>query len=98
MTYTGLLTALLGFIYAVVVLVNASIGNAVQGWSSLMVVILLFSGTQMLMMGVLGEYLWRTLSEARKRPRFTIEAVTGHNKQQYAADNSYPSGEMTIGE
>jgi len=98
MSYAGLVIALLGFVYAIVILVTALKGNAIEGWSSLMVVILLFSGTQMLMMGVLGEYLWRTLSEARKRPRFTIEAVTGHNKQQYAADDSYPSGEMTIGE
>ena len=30
----------------------------------------------MLMMGVLGEYLWRALDEARRRPRYTIEATT----------------------
>jgi dolichol-phosphate mannosyltransferase len=31
---------------------------------------------QMLMMGILGEYLWRTLDESRRRPRFLIEGTT----------------------
>ena len=30
----------------------------------------------MLMMGVLGEYLWRALDESRRRPRYLIEATT----------------------
>ncbi len=34
-------------------------------------------GVQMTMMGVLGEYLWRALDEAKRRPRFLIEATTG---------------------
>jgi dolichol-phosphate mannosyltransferase len=39
-----------------------------------MVVILVVGGMQMLMMGVLGEYLWRALDETRKRPLYIIEA------------------------
>jgi polyisoprenyl-phosphate glycosyltransferase len=31
----------------------------------------------MVMMGVLGEYLWRALDESRRRPRYLIEATTG---------------------
>ena len=31
---------------------------------------------RMVMMGVLGEYLWRALDESRRRPRYLIEAVT----------------------
>jgi hypothetical protein len=34
-------------------------------------------GVQMVMMGVLGEYLWRALDESRRRPRYLIEATTG---------------------
>ena len=41
-----------------------------------MVAVLLIGGLQMIMLGVLGEYLWRTLEEARRRPRFLIEATT----------------------
>jgi polyisoprenyl-phosphate glycosyltransferase len=45
----------------------------VAGWTSLMVVLLTVSGVQTLMMGILGEYLWRNLEESRRRPRFVIE-------------------------
>jgi hypothetical protein len=41
-----------------------------------MVAVLLLGGMQMLMMGVLGEYLWRALDEARHRPRYLIEEST----------------------
>jgi dolichol-phosphate mannosyltransferase len=41
-----------------------------------MVAVLVIGGVQMLMMGVLGEYLWRTLDESRRRPRFLIEETT----------------------
>ena len=41
-----------------------------------MVVILLLSGVQMVMLGVLGEYLWRTLDESRRRPLYVVETRT----------------------
>ncbi|MBI2509936.1 MAG: glycosyltransferase, partial [Betaproteobacteria bacterium] len=59
--------ALAGFVYSGLVVANAIGGHPVEGWSSLMVVLLLFSGIQMLMMGALGEYLWRALDESRRR-------------------------------
>lgn len=77
MSYLGFLTALGGFAYAGVVVRNAIGGHPIQGWSSLMVVVLVFSGMQMVMMGVLGEYLWRALDESRRRPRYLIEATAG---------------------
>ena len=40
-----------------------------------MVVVLVVGGIQMLMMGVLGEYLWRALDESRRRPRYLIESA-----------------------
>ena len=41
-----------------------------------MVVVLVVGGIQMIMMSILGEYLWRALDEARSRPRYIIEAET----------------------
>ena len=76
MSLLGAGTAVLGFAYAAVVVVNAIRGLPPQGWSSLMVVVLIVGGLQMIMMGVLGEYLWRTLDESRRRPRFLIEDQT----------------------
>ena len=42
-----------------------------------MVAVLLIGGGQMIMLGVLGEYLWRTLDESRRRPRYFIEDSWG---------------------
>jgi dolichol-phosphate mannosyltransferase len=75
-SYLGSAVALAGFIYAAVVFFNALTGQPPQGWTSLMIVVLLVGGTQMIMMGVLGEYLWRALDESRHRPRYWIEATT----------------------
>ena len=81
MSYVGFVTALMGFGYAAFIIVNALGGARVEGWSSLMVVVLVFSGIQMLMMGVLGEYLWRALDESRRRPRYLIEATAGSERR-----------------
>jgi hypothetical protein len=47
----------------------------VSGWSSMMTVILLVSSFQMISIGVLGEYLWRTLDSSRNRPIYLIDKV-----------------------
>ncbi len=77
MSYVGFIVALLGFVYAAFVVFNAFRGVPAQGWSSLMVVLLVVGGLQMLMLGILGEYLWRALEESRHRPRYIIEDVVG---------------------
>lgn len=75
MSYTGLSLSALGFLWAVVVFIS-HIANPhpVSGYASLMCVILVIGGIQMIMLGVLGEYLWRTLDEARHRPKYFIES------------------------
>ena len=76
MSYLGFLVAVLGFLYAGGIIINALNGNPVQGWSSLIVMVLVLGGIQMVMMGILGEYLSRALDESRRRPRYIIEATT----------------------
>lgn len=74
----GILFALLGFAYAGITMGRSLFyGSPVEGWSSLMVAVLVIGGVQLLMLGVLGEYLWRTLDEVRARPRYQLEAVAG---------------------
>jgi dolichol-phosphate mannosyltransferase len=80
MVYIGIIIAILGFLYALVVVVNFMIGRSTpEGWPSLMVVILVVGGLQMFMMGILGEYLWRALDESRNRPKYIIEKEMGRN-------------------
>lgn len=76
MSLMGAISAFLGLLYAFHVFINALKGNPIQGWSSIMIVVLILGGFQMSMMGMLGEYLWRTYDETRGRPRYVIEKNT----------------------
>jgi dolichol-phosphate mannosyltransferase len=76
MSFAGLLCALAGLLYSLLIFFSALRGHPVEGWASLMIVVLLMGGVQMMMMGMLGEYLWRTYDETRARPRYVIEKNT----------------------
>jgi len=72
----GFLLASLGFLYALVIMILRFISYVpIAGWASLIVVVLVTSGTQLLLIGILGEYVWRTLDESRRRPPFIIQAL-----------------------
>ena len=51
------------------------IGTPIAGYASLMCVVLFSSGLILLMLGILGEYIWRVLEESRSRPAFIIDEV-----------------------
>jgi dolichol-phosphate mannosyltransferase len=75
MSVVGVLFALGGFGFAAFVVVARLLGFVVAGtgYAALMTVLLVGFGLLMLMLGVMGEYLWRTFDEARGRPRFIVE-------------------------
>jgi dolichol-phosphate mannosyltransferase len=76
MSLLGIAFALLGFLYAVVVFVTRLFFQTpMKGWAPLMIVVLMIGGFQMLMLGVIGEYVWRTLAQVRSRDPYVIEAV-----------------------
>lgn len=75
MSVLGFLTAGTGFMYALYVFWSFIHGSPVEGWSSLIVAVLVVGGVQMMMLGILGEYLWRTFDESRKRPQYVVEYV-----------------------
>ncbi|HXZ27371.1 MAG TPA: hypothetical protein VEG08_05155, partial [Terriglobales bacterium] len=93
MSYLGMLVAVLGFLYALVVLVDRLFfAQLVQGWTSLMLVVLILGGLNMMMLGIIGEYLWRTLDEARGRPRYVLETTLNVASPAPAAQASGPAG------
>jgi dolichol-phosphate mannosyltransferase len=77
MSSLGLLMAISGFTYALVVIIGRLVGwSALQtetGFAALMTVLLVGQGTILLMLGVLGEYLWRSFDESRGRPRYVLQ-------------------------
>ena len=50
-------------------------GIDVPGYTSLMVIVLILGGVQLLTLGILGEYIWRGVDESRKRPLYLISEL-----------------------
>lgn len=72
----ALLLSVVAVVYALVIIVLRVAGQIeLTGWSALMVVLLFLSAFQMVAIGILGEYLWRTLEASRKRPPFVIDEI-----------------------
>ncbi len=70
----GFLSLIVGFIWAVVVLIAKLKGNIpVSGFTTLFLFNLISFGVVMMSMGTLGEYLWRTFDASRNRPTYIIE-------------------------
>ena len=74
MTYIGVIFDLFALALFIGVLTEYfTKGVPILGWASLMCVILLSSGLILSMLGILGEYVWRTLDASRSRPPFIID-------------------------
>ncbi len=61
-------------------------GVPIDGWASLMCVLLLSAGLILSMLGILGEYLWRTLDASRSRPPFIIDEEKEPKSQERAGE------------
>ena len=73
-TYFGLLIGAGAALYLTVVVVRTLLfGNEVPGYPSLLAVILLLGGTQLLTLGIIGEYLARVFNEVKRRPLYLTE-------------------------
>lgn len=68
-TFLGIIFSIIAFVLILVILIqNLLYGNAVQGWTSTICVILLLGGIQLFSIGILGKYLDKTYMESKKRP------------------------------
>ncbi len=73
-TYSGLISALLAFIYASHFLIKTVFfGEPVHGFPTLIVSMLLLGGMQLMAVGVLGEYIGRIFLESKQRPLYLLE-------------------------
>jgi dolichol-phosphate mannosyltransferase len=72
----GFVVAFSAFIYAGWVLYSWAFHHIpVKGYAPIVILLSFTGGIQMIMLGVLGEYLWRTLDESRRRPAFVIDEI-----------------------
>ena len=73
-TYVGLGTALLAFGYGMWIIAKTlAWGDPVQGWPTMMAVVLFLGGVQLMALGVIGEYLGRLYLEAKQRPLYLVQ-------------------------
>jgi glycosyltransferase involved in cell wall biosynthesis len=69
----GLITSALGVLYSVTIVISWFRGETpFAGWAPIMIAILLVGGLIMVMLGVIGEYVWRINEEVRKRPNYVV--------------------------
>jgi len=46
-----------------------------QGWAPIMMLLLIIGGLIMIMLGILGEYIWRIFDEVKNRPNYIIKDI-----------------------
>jgi len=72
--FLGMFIASLGFIYAIYTLVHKLIDPSLPtGWASLIIVISFFSGVQLILLGVIGEYIGKVLMSINQLPQYSVK-------------------------
>ena len=88
----------LGFVFALLSLIGIGYTfygwfflNTVSGWASVMTVVLVLGSVQLLVLGLLGEYIGRMFIETKRRPNFLIDRVVASRSERKAATMAEPS-------
>nr|MCR5101248.1 glycosyltransferase [Butyrivibrio sp.] len=70
----GVLFCFLAFVLIVVIVIRTLlIGDPTSGWPSLVCIISMISGVQLLCLGIVGQYLSKTYLEVKKRPIYLVK-------------------------
>lgn len=81
--WLGLFSASVGFLLTSwVVLSKLTTATVPQGWASTIAVVLFVGGAQLIMLGVLGEYLARVYDEVRRRPLYVVRSRKGFRENK----------------
>lgn len=77
-TIMGLIVSVSAFIYMIAIIIKTLIwGDEVQGFPTLIVIILFLGGVQLLSLGIIGEYIGRIFNETKKRPPYFASEYNG---------------------
>ncbi|WP_173468716.1 glycosyltransferase family 2 protein [Fibrobacter succinogenes] len=79
-TFLGMFFAVVGFIYAIVIVVQRIIGDiTVAGWSSIIALMLIIGGSILMMLGLIGEYIGRIYICINDSPQYVIKEIAGRS-------------------
>lgn len=92
-SFLGCIVSGVAYIYILILVIKTLLyGNETSGYPSLMCAILFMGGIQLIMIGVLGEYIGRIFSETKKRPLYLVDEYNG-KKESILDNHVYESGE-----
>lgn len=87
--YSGLLISLGSFIYMIYILVTTlTSGNPTPGFPTLTILILFLSGTQLIFLGVMGEYIGKIYNEVKQRPPYLIQEYFSQDDEVTRNENN----------
>ena len=90
-TALGVAIATGGLLYATVLIVRSLFGvSTPSGWPTVAVIVLLLGGAQLIVIGVIGEYLWRAVEETRSRPLYVVRDIWGSTPASETARGGLP--------
>jgi polyisoprenyl-phosphate glycosyltransferase len=76
MSLIGFMTSFSGLLYATTVVYSYFVHQTpFKGWAPIMMVLLIMGGIIMVMLGVIGEYIWRIYDEVKRRPNYIIRNI-----------------------
>ena len=82
-TYLGVFFAFVAFIYMIIIIAKTILyGDPVQGYPSMISVVLFLGGLQLFSLGILGEYIGRIFLETKKRPLYIIDNYESFEKKE----------------
>lgn len=90
-TLLGFTVAAAGFLYTIAVVLERFIYGTPLGWGSLMAALLVFSGTQLLVLGMAGEYIGRLYLTANKRPQFVVRGIVRNDRWRETHPSADPA-------
>ena len=82
-TYLGAFTALLGFIYTIIIVIKHFVDSSIpEGWSSTMALQLVLGGIILVVLGLIGEYIGRIYMCINASPQFVEREIVKKEKQE----------------
>lgn len=81
-TVMGIVSILFSAVLAVQTLVKYMMGTAVEGFTTVILLILIIGGFIMISLGIIGHYLARIYEEVKGRPRYIIRRTVGGNHEE----------------
>jgi glycosyltransferase involved in cell wall biosynthesis len=95
-SFLGLTISMLSILYGAFLAIGyMKYGQAVEGWTTIVVLISMLGGVQLFLLGMFGEYLWRVCDEVRGRPLFVVQEVTGTFPRLATDGNGAARGTVT---